>query len=304
MKAIALAALVSLLALAVVVPAAPDDPKNGKKEVAKAPAKGVRPTNLDVNTKADEDEPHVPGTNTLYYSSNASGKFRIMLSTRANPLNRWGKGKATVDDFETVEDKSCFFVAERTTGFQYFFFATLRDKDAKNYDIFAVQRTGPNKSWSALTGVQSVCTDEDELHPWVTADRKTIYFSRKTKDGWRVFSVTRPTAVGPQFQGEATLVKELPPGFHHATLTPDGRTMYLQGPLENDRSGLFVSTKTGKEWGQPVALDMLNNSERPIGDRSPCLSPDGALLYFASDRPGGKGGLDLWVIPTGQLKVR
>jgi hypothetical protein len=42
--------------------------------------------------------------------------------------------------------------------------------------------------------------------------------------------------------------------------------------------------------------------DRPSGDRSPCLSRDGAMLYFASDRPGGKGGLDLWVIPTAPLR--
>jgi Tol biopolymer transport system component len=34
---------------------------------------------------------------------------------------------------------------------------------------------------------------------------------------------------------------------------------------------------------------------------TPCLSPDGSKLYFSSDRPGGKGGLDLWMIPTAQL---
>jgi hypothetical protein len=34
---------------------------------------------------------------------------------------------------------------------------------------------------------------------------------------------------------------------------------------------------------------------------SPCLSRDGTMLYFASDRPGGKGGLDIWMIETAKL---
>jgi hypothetical protein len=62
-----------------------------------------------------------------------------------------------------------------------------------------------------------------------------------------------------------------------------------------------VSTKTAKGWSSPEPLDLLNHPEAPTGDRSPCLSRDGTMLYFASDRPEGKGGLDLWVIPTAQL---
>ena len=31
-------------------------------------------------------------------------------------------------------------------------------------------------------------------------------------------------------------------------------------------------------------------------DNSPCLSPDGSMLYFTSDRPGGVGGYDLWQV--------
>ena len=42
--------------------------------------------------------------------------------------------------------------------------------------------------------------------------------------------------------------------------------------------------------------------EAPTGDTSPCLSRTGSLLYFSSDRPGGKGGRDLWVIETRWFK--
>src|SRR4029077_1660377 len=125
-----------------------------------------------------------------------------------------------------------------------------------------------------------VNTPEDELHPWVSADGKSLYFSRKTKDGWRIGLAQRETATGPDgFEEPITL--DLPPDFHHPTLTPDGRTMYLQGPLDKGRWGLFVSPSTAKGWSLPEPLDMLNHPEGPTGDRSPGLSRDGAMLYFA-----------------------
>lgn len=80
--------------------------------------------------------------------------------------------------------------------------------------------------------------------------------------------------------------------------------MYLQGSLENDRWGLFVSTKLGATWKRPEPLELLNSLDAPTGDCSPSLSPDGMVLYFASDRPGGQGGLDLWVVPTVQLRKK
>src|SRR5262249_8990184 len=99
-------------------------------------------------------------------------------------------------------------------------------------------------------------------------------------------------------------VLDLPPGFHHPTLTPDGKTLYLQGPLENGRWGLFRTTATFKGGSKPEPLDGLNSAAAPKGDLSPSLSRDGSLLYFASDRRGGKGGLDLWVVTTARLNKK
>src|SRR6185436_14302649 len=46
-------------------------------------------------------------------------------------------------------------------------------------------------------------------------------------------------------------------------------------------------------WSEPVHLGPPVNT--PSADQSPALSPDGLSLYFASDRPGTLGGVDLWV---------
>ena len=46
-------------------------------------------------------------------------------------------------------------------------------------------------------------------------------------------------------------------------------------------------------WSAPVNLGSAVNSAS--GEQQPALSKDGLTLYFASNRAGGLGGLDLWV---------
>jgi outer membrane protein OmpA-like peptidoglycan-associated protein len=45
------------------------------------------------------------------------------------------------------------------------------------------------------------------------------------------------------------------------------------------------------EWTEPVSFQH-NSPKASSGD--PCLSPDGEYLYFASDREGGYGGIDIY----------
>ncbi|MBI4902673.1 MAG: PD40 domain-containing protein [Acidobacteria bacterium] len=47
------------------------------------------------------------------------------------------------------------------------------------------------------------------------------------------------------------------------------------------------------EWSAPVNLGPVVNS--PYFDAVPALSKDGLSLYFVSTRPGGYGGMDIWV---------
>ncbi len=54
-----------------------------------------------------------------------------------------------------------------------------------------------------------------------------------------------------------------------------------------------VGGPPGFGWSAPVPLGAPINTSG--ADQAPALSPDGLSLYFASDRPGGFGGTDLWV---------
>jgi hypothetical protein len=265
----------------------------------------LKPTNLAVNTRADEDNPHLASDGlTLYYASNAKGKYDLMVSTRSKLNQPWGKGKALEDWVQTEVDDRSVFVTPENLFPQYLYYATKKDKKNNNFDVFVAVKQFKGKAFSSPVGIDAVDTGQDEMHPWLTKDGLTLYFSRKTADGWRVFVTTRKEATGARGFDQAKVIAELPPGFHHATLTPNRDTMYLQGPLPKNRWGLFVSYKTPQGWSNPEPLEGLNHPDAPIGDCSPNLSRDGKLLYYASDRPDGKGGMDLWVIPTIQFSPK
>jgi WD40-like Beta Propeller Repeat len=268
----------------------------------------VKPFNLSaVNTEKDEDEPH----STVIGSANSGNLFYTSggeLFACPRTAKGWGVGKKYTDLNQSGDVRGVFvlFAKPGVSYPQTIFYATNSDVDQKsgrgnNFDMYMLTRQAAGGAdFNVPVPINTVCTPADELHPWATSDGK-LYFSRKTKDGWRVFVASRPKA---DRQFEKPVVLDLPAGFHHSTLTPDGKTMYLQGPLEKDRWGLFRSTFTDGKWSEPEELKELNHPDGRTGDRSPNLSRNGAYLFFASDRPGGKGGLDIWWIATDQLKKK
>jgi len=79
-------------------------------------------------------------------------------------------------------------------------------------------------------------------------------------------------------------------------ISKDGLTFYFQrGDASVNGEDIWVAQRDreGAVWGAPLKLPTTVNSG--FNDRAAFESPDGHWLYFASDRPGGKGGFDLYV---------
>lgn len=263
-----------------------------------------RPVNLAVNTEKDEDDPHLSSSGlSLVYTSTSKDTRELLLSQRSSRNTPWPAGKPLLSGGGKADHASGFLTTDGRYP-QYLYFATnydpVNEKTQKgdNFDLYFLIRQRAGAEFTTQTPLHAVCTAADELHPWLSSDGLHLYFSRKTKEGWRVGVASKPRTGGAFGKPR---VLDLPVGFHHPTLTPDGRTLYLQGPLDAQRWGLFRSTAGAKGWTKPEPLEMLHHPEGKRGALSPSLSRDGSLLYFASDRPGGKGGLDLWVVPTAAL---
>ncbi len=78
--------------------------------------------------------------------------------------------------------------------------------------------------------------------------------------------------------------------------TPDGSEMYLTqcttDPSYPRYAQLVKSSRADAAWGKATEVKLTNDTLSSFAH--PAISPDGEWLYFVSDMPGGKGGLDIW----------
>ncbi|MCF0192800.1 MAG: OmpA family protein, partial [Prevotella sp.] len=85
------------------------------------------------------------------------------------------------------------------------------------------------------------------------------------------------------------------------TFSPDGSTMYLTQCTTDPASPRYAQIVTSKRadaaWSKPTLLEISKDTLSSFAH--PAISPDGNWLYFVSDMPGGKGGLDIWRIRIG-----
>lgn len=111
-----------------------------------------------------------------------------------------------------------------------------------------------------------------------------IWFATKNERGeWK-----RPEPVEGELNTE---VDEGTPAF-----TPDGMTMYLsrarREPNANTSVEIYTSQRSDAKWSAPQKFEITADTVSVYAH--PAVSPDGQWLYFASDMPGGFGGMDIW----------
>ncbi len=76
-------------------------------------------------------------------------------------------------------------------------------------------------------------------------------------------------------------------------ISHDKKQLYTFYSSETNGGDIFVCNRNGDFWEKPVPLGPTINSSEWEGSCS--VSGDGTQLYFASERPGGYGGKDIYV---------
>jgi len=80
-----------------------------------------------------------------------------------------------------------------------------------------------------------------------------------------------------------------------AGISPDGQRMMIFMGGINDPGSIFMIDRAGESWSKPSLLANTINTPKYL-ESTASITPDGKVLYFASDRLGGQGGLDIYKI--------
>lgn len=166
-------------------------------------------------------------------------------------------------------------------------------------DIFFTRNLGTR--WSRPVNLGSkINSPHWESQPSFSADGKTLYFVRgvKNRDGSKQQDIYYSRLLE---NGTWTEAKPIP-GKVNTPFTeesvyihPDGKTLYFSSNGHPGMGGVdifYSRLQDDGTWGEPVNLGYPVNTHSD--ENSVLVSSDGNLAFFASDRSGGLGELDLY----------
>lgn len=242
-----------------------------------------------LNTAADEFAPVWNRyENLLYYNSNAKGKSIFLTSSRKDSL-QFSVGNPVAGDLSAAATNYSY-ISFQSKDVAYISAFSQYDAQSQLNIFSTVKRKA---SWARPEPVKPLAGDNFSAHPTVSPDGTLLIFSSnrgtsEDTDLWISFRTpdgdwsqpipiqelnTTGNEISPMLQSEDTLF-----------FASDG----LGGEGGYD---LFMSLRSGGKWQSPLPLKGLNTS---YNESDFALLPDGTAV-FASNRPGGKGGSDLWV---------
>lgn len=166
-------------------------------------------------------------------------------------------------------------------------------------DIFFSQKI--NGKWSEPMNVgEPINTSNWETQPSFSSDGKTLYFIRgyNTREGIKNQDIYM-SQIG--FDGKFSIPVKLGSNINSdgkeesVYIHPDNSTLYFSSDGFPGMGGLdiYMSKKQSNgEWGPAINLGYPINTFRD--ENSLLVGPDGKVAYFASERSGGYGGLDIY----------
>lgn len=181
---------------------------------------------------------------------------------------------------------------------RYLFFASDRmQANLGKFDIYIAKKLGDD--WKTPVNIGSNINSYNwESQPLISADSKSLFFVRKSKDGLGGSDIY-VSVIGPDGRfSEAknigapinTQGDEQRPYIH-----PDGKTLYFasNGHPGMGKGDIYMSTlQDDGTWSTPLNLGYpINTFEDEFGLY---VSADGTTGYISSDREGGYGDMDIY----------
>jgi outer membrane protein OmpA-like peptidoglycan-associated protein/tetratricopeptide (TPR) repeat protein len=249
-----------------------------------------------INTKAIEYFPFLSNDQRLIYFNrrkNAEADEDLYFSRLIE--DRWTNG-APVRKINSSENEGMPSLVR--DGKKMYFTACGRKGVLGTCDIWEADVDGHSiGSINKLDGFAN--SEKWESEASVSCDGRTLFFASTREGGYGGTDLwystkqstglwSRPINLGPKIN--TPLDEESP------FITNDGKTLYFAstGHLGLGEQDIFVSwyEEKEKDWSVPINIGPPVNS--PFRELGFFLSADGRTGYFASDRPEGFGGMDIY----------
>ena len=180
----------------------------------------------------------------------------------------------------------------------------IAEKELENLNRIAI--LSEKKNYYRVRNLELVNTEFAEYSPvynngelYFTSNRKNSKMYKAT--GTPFTDIFRAKTNGARVDVETLerledIINDVNVNEGSVTFSPDGRTMIFAKGNSGKKRGtldvnLYITRFRNKQWTDPR---MLPISDPEYWDSSPCFSADGRTLYFASNRPGGYGGTDIY----------
>lgn len=214
----------------------------------------------------------------------------VAMPTNINTVNNEGAPTISADGrslvFVGCPDASGEYYGENRTG-------------KGSCDLFFTKKLGSR--WSDPVNIPGgINSFHWETQPSLSSDGKTIYFIRGIR-GKNQTDNSDIYLARLQDNGSWSTPERLPDNINtnypeeSVLIHPDGKTLYFasRGHVGMGGSDLFMS-KLGDDgkWSDPINLGYPINTR--YDENSLMVSPDGEIAFFASNREGGYGGLDIY----------
>lgn len=144
----------------------------------------------------------------------------------------------------------------------------------------------------------SINTTADEYFPFVTNDQYILLYTKRKNENKDedIFIATKNEI--DQWGSGNPFDNQINTSFNEgmSTLVRDGRTLYFTACNRPEIKGPCDIWTGQVENGQVREVKaILDHPNSESWESQACISCDGRVLYFASNRPGGLGGTDIWV---------
>lgn len=212
-------------------------------------------------------------------------EYNLPYSINLAGLGRFQDALKAINEFLTIpnlNESSLMAAAYRKKTYE--FAIAMEDSVDRDY-VFNPVNLG-----------DSVNSEFSEYYPTLPIEGDQLIFTRRVNNFNEDFYITE--RINGTWSKSRSLPGEINSNMNEGaqTISQDGEWLIFTGCNFPDGYGscdLYISYKTKDGWSTPVNLGPEINTR--FWESAPSLSPDKQELYFASNRPGGYGGTDIYV---------